>query len=60
MIDKLTEFLEKRQEQILDEKTDMYNKFRSSADEAFYKGYVECMKDRYDFLKDKERNNQND
>lgn len=58
--DELMELLERRQEQIFGEKTDMYSRFKSSKDEAFWEGFVECMKDVYDFFEDKKRNNQND
>lgn len=56
MSDELTAFLEKRQEQILDERTDEYGRFISSKDESFYYGYLECMQDIYYFFEDKERN----
>lgn len=58
--DKLMELLEKRQEQIFREKTDLYGRFKSSKDEAFLEGYLECMQDVYYFFEDKKRNNQND
>lgn len=48
----LFDLLERRQEQIFKEKTDMYGRFKSSKDEAFFEGYLECMQDVYDFFED--------
>ena len=53
MTDELTELLEKRQYQIFKERTDLYGRFRSPKDEAFFEGYVECMQDVHYFFEDK-------
>ena len=53
MDNELSELLEKRQYQIFKERTDLYGRFRSPKDEAFFEGYIECMQDVHYFFKDK-------
>lgn len=48
----LFDLLERRQEQIFKEKTNLYGRFKSSDDEAFFDGYLECMQDVYYFFED--------
>ena len=55
MINDLMDLLERRQEQIFKEKTDLYGRFKSSKDEAFLEGYLECMQDVYYFFEDKKK-----